>query len=104
MKITYDRAARDLPGLSPNQAAWFQKHGTGHWSPATVKTQIKDRSYVIETDGHGLYQRNLAHLHERTTGKDSTAGAPEDSTAGTPEDGAAGASRRAVGMDGGPVT
>ena len=98
MKTTYDRAARGLPDLSPSQAVWYQKDGSGQWYPATVQSKIKDRSFVIETDGHGRYRRNRVHLRERTCGKDSTAGAPENGTADTPE-GAAGASRRAVGLE-----
>ena len=67
VKRTYDKGARDLKRLAPDQPVYHQ-HTEGKkcdWRRATVRTEHSDRSYIIHGK-EGIYRRNRVHLRPTT--------------------------------------
>lgn len=74
VKSHYDKHAKDMPTLVQGQPVFFQyKEGfRPNWEKGTVYHQQGERSYIIEGENGGHYQRNRVHIrprHEPVYGK-----------------------------------
>ena len=62
VRQSYNRRARDLVPLQTGQPV-YQQHLEGQrWRKGTVQSQKNERSYIIEGDTGGVYQRNRVHI------------------------------------------
>ena len=57
-----NRRARDLVPLQTRQPVYYQHLEGQRWRKGTVQSQKNERSYIIEDDTGGVYQRNRVHI------------------------------------------
>ena len=58
VRQSYNRRARDLVPLQTGQPVYYQHLEGQRWRKGTVQSQKNERSYIIEGDTGGVYQRN----------------------------------------------
>ena len=58
VRQSYNRRARDLVPLQTGQPVYYQHLEGQRWRKGTVQSQKNERSYVMEGDTGGVYQRN----------------------------------------------
>ncbi len=80
-KKYYDRTAKSLPSLHPNDSVRvFQK---GKWEPAViVDVEETPRSYKVRTTDGGTYRRNRRHLLQVPKAEDNQ----QSASTNTPEE------------------
>jgi transposase InsO family protein len=62
VKRSYDKRARDLIPLRAGQPVFFQHVPGQRWKKGVVRNRDDERSYTIEGDNGGVYQRNRVQL------------------------------------------
>ena len=62
VRQSYNRRARDLVPLHTGQPVYYQHLEGQRWRKGTVQSKKNERSYIIEGDTCGVYQRNRVHI------------------------------------------
>lgn len=62
VKNCYNKGAKDMTPLSPSQAVFYQHVPGQQWKRGTILKRNGERSYVVEGDNGGVYQRNRVHM------------------------------------------
>lgn len=62
VKRSYDKRAKDLVPLCAGQPVFYQHLPGQQWKRGTVRSREGERSYIIQGDNGGVYQRNRVHM------------------------------------------
>ena len=69
----YNKNARDMITLNPQQHVYYQNPGRREWEEGVVESQEDDRSYIINGKNGGVYRRNRLHIRPRPVSENENA-------------------------------